>query len=489
MMRILCLLILFTANVAAACPFCESTKATLREEIEASDLAVLLEPVDGLEPQATQDPPQVRTLQRPKFRIVEILHGKDRYQGEREIKIVFQGQPMKDQLFLLTGNHRDKFREAEFSSGPGSLPIPKELSEEEQQELSEAKLKEEDILWGVPISISQRGAKYLRKVLELDAPIERARFVIDYLEDPDPTLSEDAYNEIAITSYEDLKRLEDDLPREKFLNWIQDKKVSSSHRRQYLTLLGICGTEADLPLLKELILSVRENGIARNSLDATMACYLLLAGEDGLDLAIDEFLANPEAEYMNVYSVITALRFHGTAANVIPKQKLAEALARMLDEPLYADLIIDDLVRWEYWEVDEKLKELFAQTEDRWLRMPIFKYFYMNPKPQADKTLEELKELDPKGYAQFRLFLTSRSETAEKAEEPTDTQAASPESPKLAAAEEDAPAAQSEPSGWWAMLQENVFSSLNFQLAIMVLGVIALLIIRWTWMRHRAVSS
>ncbi len=108
-------------------------------------------------------------------------------------------------------------------------------------------------------------------------------------------------------------------------------------------MLGVCGSEKDLPMLKALIASDFQKmkpyleqlvscGVAMGGpsglgvlvdlvdqderrkklgLDAMVACYLTLGGPEELDLIDSRFLKNPKTEYTYFYSTIMALRFHG----------------------------------------------------------------------------------------------------------------------------------------------------------------------------------
>ena len=38
------------------------------------------------------------------------------------------------------------------------------------------------------------------------------------------------------------------MPHDKLVGWIKNPETSTSRRRLYLTMLGICGTKADVPV-------------------------------------------------------------------------------------------------------------------------------------------------------------------------------------------------------------------------------------------------
>ena len=66
------------------------------------------------------------------------------------------------------------------------------------------------------------------------------------------------------------------MDRAQLLKWIQDSEVPASRRRLYLTMLGVCGSVKDLPMLEELLSSSDRKKKA--GLDALIGCYLTLKG-------------------------------------------------------------------------------------------------------------------------------------------------------------------------------------------------------------------
>jgi hypothetical protein len=183
--------------------------------------------------------------------------------------------------------------------------------------------------------------------------------------------------------------------REQLVQWIQNPDVIPSRRRLYLTMLGVCGNKEQLPLLEQIIRS--DDRDMKTALDAVVACYLTLAGPDGLPLIEERFLKNPDAEYTDTYAAIMALRFHGQEEQVIPTARLVKSLEYMLDRPQLADLVIPDLARWEDWDVTDRLVTLFkeANEDTSWVRVPVINFLKASPRPDAPQLIEELAKIDP----------------------------------------------------------------------------------------------
>lgn len=191
-------------------------------------------------------------------------------------------------------------------------------------------------------------------------------------------------------------------------------------------MLGVCGTREDCALLEDLMQS--EDREDKAGLNALIACYLSLAGPEGLPLIEELFLANQEAEYADTYAAIMALRFHGNDNDLIPRELLLPGLRAVLDRADLADLVIPDLARWEDWEVMPKLIELFenADSDSNWVRVPVINYLRAcanAPQPpeegsaesealetrlqlanRAQQAIEELKEIDAEAVERANSF-------------------------------------------------------------------------------------
>jgi hypothetical protein len=343
--------------ITRACPFCSAVSMTLGEELKSSDAAVIATLVDR--------PPSVDAAAggnpaKSKFKITKVLKGEKLLADKPTIEMLYFGTQDPGATFLIFGVD------------------PKELA------------------WGTPNALTDEGTKYIEKVAELtEDPAERLAFFQEYFENPDQLLQGDAFNEFAKAPYADVVQLKDKMHREKLIEWIKDEKVPPSRRRLYLTMLGMCGTPDDVPMIEGMIKT--EDRQVRSALDAMIGCYLNLRGADGLTLIEDQFLKNDKSEYVDTYSAIVALRVLGQETDVIPKEKLVASLRHMLDRPQLADLVIPDLARWQDWGSVGKLVDLFknANEESSWVRVPVVQFLRACPDPKAKEYIDELAKIDP----------------------------------------------------------------------------------------------
>ncbi|WP_199188723.1 MULTISPECIES: hypothetical protein [Pirellulaceae] len=354
---------------ALACPFCAAVSQTFSQEIESMDVAVIAKLVEA--PAITAEGAGVEAT----FEITQVLKGKEHLGDTKTIKSLYYGEGRQGREFLILGT------------------------------------EPENMMWSTPTLLTDRGIKYINQVIKLPATgNDRYVFFQDYLEDKDEMLARDAYDEFANAPYSALHDLKPKMKHDQLVEWIENPDIAANRRRLYFTMLGVCGTKADLPLLEKMLNS--EERANKSGLDAMIGCYLTLAGGDGLPLIEKLYLANKEAEYADTYAAIMALRFHGTETDIIEKDRLLKSLHLMLDRPSLADLVIADFARWEDWSVMDKLVKLFkeADEETSWVRVPVIRYLMACPKPEAKEYLIELEKIDPDAMKRAQTFFPFQSQ-------------------------------------------------------------------------------
>lgn len=366
----------FAPQAALACPFCSAASMTFSEEMESMDAVVIAEMTE--EPKSVKsslpsdsDPTGEFNVTKAKFKVAKILKGASHLQNGvgTEFETIYFGDGKTGQKFL-----------AMATDAP-------------------------DLAWNTPLRVTPEVIEYIAKLptLKPSGP-ERLEFFLNHLEDSDELLARDAYDEFAKAPYQEVKDLKPAIDHDQLMEWIDADDVPASRRRLYFTMLGVAGTEADLPKLEEMLKATDRKSKA--GLDAMIAAYLTIRGEEGVKLIEDRFIRNKEAQYADTYAAIMALRFHGSEGDVISKERVLEALRYMLDRPQLADLVIPDLARWEDWSVIDRLATLFIKADDKssWVRVPVINYLRACPLPEAEEKIKELEKVDPAAVKRARTF-------------------------------------------------------------------------------------
>jgi hypothetical protein len=357
---------------ARACPFCSAVSLTFAQEIAQSEAAVIARLVE---------PPPAAALGRlegplPKgqFEVLEVIKGGDlvaaagHAAGGRPIEaIVLEDKPVGT-LFLLMA------------------------------------IEPERLVWSSPIRLGDRGVTYIKALAGLpEKGPDRLAFFMQYLEDEDDALARDAYDEFAVSPYDDIKGLADRMDAQQLLAWIENPKVQANRRRLYATMLGACGTKADAERIAAILAGqgpAAGQAEVRGGLDALIACYVALQGAEALELVDELFLergqGKEEIPFTETYAAVMALRFLGEESDLVPRERVLASLRLLLDEPKLADLVIADLARWQDWSVVDRLVGIFkdAGKDNIFVREPIVNYLRACPLPAAAEAIEELKAID-----------------------------------------------------------------------------------------------
>ena len=352
------------AAVVEACPFCAAVGLTFTDQMATKDVVVSAKLLEIPEPD-----PDAEELPRAKFEIDRVFRGKELVKAGMKFEALLVGRYPVGQKFFVMG------------------------------------VNPPAINWTTPMKASDRVLEYLAKLDDLPGEgADRLAFFQDYFEDEESLLAFDAYDEFAKAPYEDLIALKDRMDREKLLSMINDDQTSPNRRRLYFTMLGVCGEEEDADMLEELLLSGSRRKM--RGLEALIACYLNLKGEDGMDLIQREFFENEDCEFTYTMLAMQALRFHAEEADVIPKDRIVAAARKVLDNKESRDLVIPDLARWEDWSVMEKLVTIFKESseDDSWIRVPIASYLMACPLPAAKDHLKELEEIDKASIARAKFL-------------------------------------------------------------------------------------
>jgi hypothetical protein len=362
---------LMASYSASACPFCSAVSLTLGQEIKAADAAVVAELV-SVPKSADGDnsafaPGIGEAPSKSKFKIVEVLKGGEILKKAKEVETVYFGDSPAGTEFLITA------------------------------------IDPKDLAWATPIPLPKDGRKYLKEIMKLpETGADRLTFFESYLENPDQMLSRDAHDEFAAASYDDLKAVAPRVNYPRLIEWIKKDDTTPSHRRLYFTILGVCGSEKDVPLL-ESFLNSKDRKVKVGFLDAIIGSYLALKGAPGIELVEKLYLKNNDAEFTDTYAAIQAVRI-AEEAGIIQKDKAAEALRNVLDRPKIADLVIPDLARYQDWSVVDRLVELFniPGDESAWVRVPVLRYLQVCPLPKAKDELAKLEKIDPTSAKQAK---------------------------------------------------------------------------------------
>lgn len=319
-----------------ACPFCSAPSLTFSEQLAQADAAVLVQwrfGEKGTEAKKDEDGKEIEEGKPASttYLVREVLReskGDDLKRGTR-IDLARYRSAKEGDLFLILGT------------------------------------KSKTLEWGSPIEVTDTSYNYIAQAPSPEAkPEKRLAYFMKFLEYPDEMIANDAYAEFANAPYKDITRVIDKMPREKIAAWLQDEKTPATRIGLYGLMLGLCGDENDAKLMKEQITASTDE--FRLGMDGVMGGYLLLTGDEGLQVIEETKLSRGEKKvpFSETYAAMQALRFVWKyGEDRISKDRLQESMRILLERPELADLVIADLARWKDWSVMDQLLSMYDQKE------------------------------------------------------------------------------------------------------------------------------
>jgi hypothetical protein len=203
--------------------------------------------------------------------------------------------------------------------------------------------------------------KYLQGAVALkDKPIgQKLRFAFDFLDNAESEVALDAYKEFANADYKDYRAMAKDLPREKILKWLQDPDTPAFRFGLYASLLGHCGKDSDALVLQGLLDDKQQR--VKSGFDGMMAGYTMLKPKEGWAYT-KGVMSNPKEEFMRRYAALRAARFlWSERPDLVEKKELVAGVLEILKQQDMADLAIEDLRRWQRWEVHGDVLKLWNE--------------------------------------------------------------------------------------------------------------------------------
>lgn len=349
------LLTLLLAPAADSCPFCfGSLQLTLRERIETPDVSLLVEWHRGEEGNIETGEPPTTT-----FRVLKVWKG-DLSAGETLTTDHFYEGQAGDR-FLLVGNRL------------------------------------EDVLrWDRAIPLSPQAIEYVGGLPPSSAPVtERLRYAFEHLEAAEDTIANDAFTVVGSAKYEEIVAACEYLDVDKLRRWVHDPETLVMRLGVYGMLLGLTGSQQDIPQLHKRIFATDTDRDVRVGIDGVMGGYLLLSGADGLKELERAYLADPQASADNVNAVTSALRFmweYGDGR--IPADRLRQSMRLALEHEETLEIAIVDLARWQDWAVTPRIVALYPEAY-RGLQRRIVGFLSVAADADAqDLTVEEREGID-----------------------------------------------------------------------------------------------
>lgn len=243
---------------------------------------------------------------------------------------------------------------------------------------------------------SDAAASYLAASMALD-PKDRMRsllFFFDYLDHREPEIANDAFLEFAKATDDEIGKVAPKLSPAKLRRWLADGKTPTDRLGLYALLLGGCGREADAAFLREMIVSAKEPTSV--AIDGLLCGFIQLREKDGWDL-LQSLLADTTSPFPQRFGALRAARFFHAWKPEATRKQVLRGLSTALTAPDISDLAIEDLRKWQWWDLTSQVLELYQSKphDSPLVRRAIARYALTCPRPEGQRFIEELRRRDP----------------------------------------------------------------------------------------------
>jgi hypothetical protein len=251
--------------------------------------------------------------------------------------------------------------------------------------------------YGVPATATI--VAYLKDAAKLDDtdPAAKLAFFFKHLDSPDATVAADAFHEFARAADTEILKAAKSIDPAKIRKLITDANIPPERLGVYSFLLGISGGPDDAAFLARMLSESPPTERATAAFGGLLVGYILLEPKEGWSFAAT-VLADSKRPYSVRLSAIGTVRF---LQSNYPSKRKAEVLkccAALLPHGDLADQAIEDLRRWEYWDLtSDVLAQFIKPTHSAPIvRRAIVRYALSAPGDEPKRFVAAIRQSDPK---------------------------------------------------------------------------------------------
>jgi hypothetical protein len=244
---------------------------------------------------------------------------------------------------------------------------------------------------GDPIK-SPKLVEYLKGAMALDGKNPRAilAYAAKSLDSDDAEVSAEAFHEFARASDADVLVVAKGLDAKRMRKAFDDPNTPSERLNLLAYVLASCGTSQDAAHLRQLLQTPGDR--YRGALSGMYAGFIMLNPDEGWRTVLSA-LADSKRPYHERNAALAALRFHHNTNPSAYRPQVLSGIKSLLPQEDIADLPIEDLRRWQLWDLTTDVLNLFGRkTHDAPLmRSSIIRYALSCPNLEAKAFIAKVR--------------------------------------------------------------------------------------------------
>lgn len=236
---------------------------------------------------------------------------------------------------------------------------------------------------------------------------DRLRWFLPRLDHPSATIADDAFAEFGTAPFEAVRDVADAFDADALIAHLANPAGDQRRRGFYGLALGLAAVASDDPARRErchaaLRAAVKEPADDRRAgFDGILGGVLVAEGPAGLVWLRDRGLFTADTRPGDARHALAAARFAWESlGDSLPRDDVAAAVARLLDNPAVAAECIVDLSRYRRWDDLSRVAALWHSRgrDDPLIRRAVAGYLVACPLPAARDRRTRLAADDPAGW-------------------------------------------------------------------------------------------
>jgi hypothetical protein len=235
-------------------------------------------------------------------------------------------------------------------------------------------------------------ANYLAGTAKIDGKdiAGRLGFAFKHLDSGDETVADDAFMEFAKASDADILKAKAHLDATKLKLMLKNPKTPAGRLGVYALLLGLCGEKTDAAVLAGML-----HGKLDSSLGGILTGMTLLDANAGWP-TIAAILCDTKRDFGERLSARSAVQYFHATRLAESKAAITATYKALLQEWEIADLAIEDLRRWQLWELTPDVLKLYGAPKytAKVMRNAILRYALSCPEAAAKEFIAAMRKQD-----------------------------------------------------------------------------------------------